>query len=71
MEKSLKMTFGLTKSNIESIDRILKYYDSCKQEIVWQKIGEEIGWESYTACRYYCSYLTKKLEEKIINKNNV
>jgi hypothetical protein len=63
----IKMTFGLTPKNIETIENILNE-ESPRSEDTLKKIGKEIGWCHKTAAFYYIGYLRKKINEAENNK---
>jgi hypothetical protein len=63
-KKNLKISFGLEQQgHIPTIEKILNEFASARSEYLWEKIGKEIGWDSYTAMRYYLEYLRKRVDQ--------
>ena len=51
---SAKMTFGLTRKNLEVIKKYASRWEGAEfDRDTWIKVGEEIGWEPLTACLWY------------------
>jgi len=51
---SAKVTFGLTKNNLEVIKKYTSRWEGAEfDRDTWIRVGEEIGWESLTACLWY------------------
>jgi hypothetical protein len=58
-DKKVKIKFGLVRQgHIETIEKIINELGSTPY--AWEKIGEEIGWDPFTACSHYVTYLRKK-----------
>lgn len=62
-EKMSKVTFGLTKLNLEIIEAETSKFDGAKYNYhVWQGIGQKIGWDSLTAALFYFGKQEKECE---------
>lgn len=49
-----KMTFGLTAKNMEVIETHINKWDGAVfDRRTWENIGEEIGWDAFTAALWY------------------
>ena len=60
-----KVTFGLTKEQINIIEDRLRH--SGNHYHTWQVIGKELSWCPLTACTYYQNYQNKILNSIIGN----
>jgi len=50
----VKMTFGLTEKDLEVIKKYTSRWDAAEfDRDTWIRVGEEIGWESLSACLWY------------------
>lgn len=61
----VKMTFGLTHGNLEVIKKYTSRWEGAEfDRDSWVKIGEEIGWEPFTACLWYFRNQSKQTKIK-------
>ncbi len=52
--RNIIVTFGLTKKNLEVINKYKNRFEDAEfDRDTWIRVGEEIGWEALTACLWY------------------
>ncbi len=52
--RNISVTFGLTKKNLEVINKYKNRFEDAEfDRDTWIRVGEEIGWEALSACLWY------------------